>query len=241
MEVDIWLVFKFSWIIMKYIKYSLLLIYVIASVEHGVCQFDLSKIDQHSIGIIIDSNTTFLGTGFVLESTSTVITCSHVIEPSGGKASFVPYNSSNIIPIIFNIDRHSEDLAICSLASKIDVKPLLVDTDYNPKLLDTIFYSGLDTELTSKQKDLPFEIIHAKGVITAIGQFTMDGRSPEFIEFSGMGKPGISGGPVFNKSGKVIAVMSQSITVQDGDTTSIINRAVSIKPALKNIAVPRKH
>ena len=62
----------------------------------------------------------------------------------------------------------------------------------------------------------------------------------EFLEFEGVGRPGYSGGPVFDTSGNVIAIVGKAWTKQGvkGGPERLINRAFSLDILSESLTDP---
>jgi len=73
---------------------------------------------------------------------------------------------------------------------------------------DRIFYIGFDSE---KSKELGHKsLLVNQSKITAMGEQLNYTGNAQFIEFIGVGKPGYSGGPVFDWNGKLIGLMREA-------------------------------
>ena len=86
---------------------------------------------------------------------------------------------------------------------------------------DTIFYAGWVAGTS--------DLMISASRIAAIGSVLNDQTTVDFLEFVGVGKPGYSGGPVFNSDGRVIAIMREAWTKRDlkGGDAVLVNRGFS--------------
>jgi hypothetical protein len=71
--------------------------------------------------------------------------------------------------------------------------------------------------------------------VEAIGAVESGDAAADFLEFVGQGKPGYSGGPVFDTNSNVVAVMREAWLQQSlrGGTARLMNRAFSLEPVSK--------
>src|SRR5207244_13556349 len=68
--------------------------------------------------------------------------------------------------------------------------------------------------------------------VSAVGTVLNGNTTVSFLEFFGVGRPGYSGGPVFDQQGNVIALMREAWTKRgiNGGDEVLMNRAFSIEP-----------
>ncbi|MDZ4808853.1 MAG: serine protease [Bacteroidota bacterium] len=184
-------------------------------------------IDENSFGFIVLDDTMYNGTGFVLSSPTTVITCAHVID-STKKISFVPYKTGT--PFVLKLIWYdiNNDIAVLQSQKNICRKPLLPDTAFLIQTRQHLFYIGYDVS-KSKPNEKAFQVNNA--VVSAFGKAQSGNTVVNFLEFNGVGIPGYSGGPVFNDEGKVVALMREAWFKQGikGGQVQLINRAFSLK------------
>ena len=81
-------------------KSIFILILSITSISSSNAQINFPKIEETSIGVIVDSMNVKYGTGFILTNQRSVVTCSHVLESIKGNAYYAPYNAELKYPII---------------------------------------------------------------------------------------------------------------------------------------------
>lgn len=185
-----------------------------------------------------------IGSAFVCGHDKDVVTCAHVAIDAAQFAHctnlyYVAPNMAKLLKLKYCLPRY--DLAVYSPDSEIpgDAFPMGDFKKVRPN--DTIWYVGYDAAASTP--DRPMDVMR-NATITAIGSTVNDGAIVDFIEFQGKGRPGYSGGPVFNESGELIAIMREAWTKQGvkGGTTVLINRAFSIdvlrmqyEPIISNI------
>jgi S1-C subfamily serine protease len=172
-----------------------------------------------------------IASAFVCGPHKDVVTCAHVAIAAAEEAHSTELfyvAQGNIIThlkIKFIVPRY--DIAVFEPDSDIPGTPPQIGDFKNIRPNDTIYYYGFDTRLSTPH--LPAGKMNT-ATVSATGSVINDGVIVDFIEFEGEGIPGYSGGPVFNESGDLIAIMREAWTKQGvkGGPPILINRAFSI-------------
>lgn len=184
----------------------------------------------NTMGIIIDSKKNMkVGTGFVAGNKRTVITCMHVVpnytsteyffEPEGMNRG--PLIRKTVYPLRLLYALPGYDLAVLTSEKDITQAPLQLAEFKRVRPGDEILYRGYDTNS---------DHLETKGAgISAVGSVLNETTVADFLEFAGEGIPGYSGSPVFNSSGKVVALVREAWLTKgiNGGGEILINRAFS--------------
>lgn len=202
------------------------------------------SVSNYAIGTIRDAATKrILGNGFVatVGRQARVVTCWHVGELMGNAALRKSYQSvenetdktvflSNLEPAV---SLEGYDLEAFNIAKSFSfVPPELGDLKpiHPGDVVLYVGYNALDNSLAA-----------AEGNVSAVGSVLNDGATTDFVEFEGSELPGYSGGPVFDRNGKVIAVIREGWTqrgLQPGMPDAFVNRAFSVEK-LKSYAADK--
>ncbi len=162
------------------------------------------ELDNNSFGIIVFNDSILGGTAFVLKNTKSIVTSLHVLHGSTN-ISYRPAKSYKDYKL--KIKKVFEDLDIVILESAEPVCEVPLELSYDISTLGDIFnYIGYDSRESSKE----WGTIQIKqSTIWAIGKKLRNQSVVDFIEFTGSGIPGYSGGPLLNSKGKVIGIMQE--------------------------------
>jgi serine protease Do len=195
------------------------------------CQAPQSSfnIPNQSFGTIDDTVTnTAMGTAFVVKTFGgqlRVVTCAHVAMT--GTYKYTPLKSAKSYALSHLLAIKSQDISIFKIDENVAIEGkgwegLELGDGKRLGTGDRIVYIGYKVADNSFQADT--------STITATGTgLTFAGGIADFIEFEGIGRPGFSGGPVFNVRGAVVAIITEAWTkkgFQEGAATTAINRAV---------------
>jgi S1-C subfamily serine protease len=181
------------------------------------------NIDVESIGVISDASTgQKLGTGFITARNSDVVSCAHVVA---GRTNLVydsadETNSVRRLSLKYILPRF--DLAVLRVEQTVPTKSMPLGDIRRIRPGDRIIYLGYKQGTHGIQANT--------AIVSATGAVLNDGAIVDFLEFQGEGLPGYSGGPVFDMSGGVVAVMREAWTKQGvkGGPQELINRAFSV-------------
>lgn len=156
----------------------------------------------------------FRATGFLIDGTGYIATNAHVINKS---KNLVVENKKGVqfiaIPVYVN---KSTDLAILKI------------TDTSFRKINTLPYSipRASGELGTHIFTLGYprdEVVYGEGYLSALSGFSGDTTS---YQISISVNPGNSGGPVINKNGEVIAIISSKETNADGVVFAIKSKNI---------------
>lgn len=164
------------------------------------------------------------GTGFVLNETGQVCTCSHVVTGEGKPLSakdMIWFCSSDGNPYKLKLVWNSPDydLALLSSDKIISQRPVQLADTFSIQFEQAIYYVGFNEHdgvpfghinwgnlppLTQLSKGLKKH----KSFITSMGKcrFVKSGKDAAFFDYYGESIPNYSGGCVLNREGKAIAV-----------------------------------
>ncbi len=143
------------------------------------------------------------GTAFLIDGKGYLVTNAHVLQGSG--AVVVNNKGTEFNARIINIDKE-RDLAILKIEDK-DFTPL-------GALPYGIKKTGLDLGEELYTLGYPRdEIVYSMGYLSAVSGFENDSAS---YQLSLSANPGNSGGPVFNKNGEVVGILSTKQAQAEG-------------------------
>lgn len=201
--------------------------------ELAYCDPPNLGLPDNSVGTIHATNGVILGTGFAISS-SNIITCAHVVSAQPNSRRF--WYAGNIGADLFTLEKvlPKHDLSILHIDSTNNLKPLKFGDIKRIRPGDPIGYIGWNTNTKTLHGSV--------SVVSAIGVALNDGVSVDFIEFTGEGRPGYSGGPILNDKQEVVALMREAWNRRGvrGTNEVLVNRGFAIEPAmlLKEIQYP---
>lgn len=188
---------------MKKIIESLLTVIVIGIVFFffiGVlagCSYNASgifkKYAPKAVMVVTDDTA---GSGIIISKTGRVLTCAHLISNEKENIAFITYPDYGIHPAtIVKIDR-DKDLALLEPDRKADSSYSYVPIIFTKTYIGEPVYSiGNPWE---------FDWTISNGIISGHRRYTMNGPS---IQSTVITNPGNSGGPLFNRKGRLIGLM----------------------------------
>lgn len=208
---------------------TILVITLCLAMFHSVCyglKFNWTKV---SVGTI-ETKEGKIGTGFIVGNNRQVVTCAHVAFDSDYNYvpdydASVPLDQRKSFPIKLSYSLPRYDLSVLTANEDITPEPLNLGEFRRIRPGDLIVYVGWDSQTNVLQTRDAYVL--ATGA--AINQELNDIAVVDFLEFEGVGKPGWSGGPVFNSEGKVVALMREAWTKKGikGGQDVLMNRAFS--------------
>ncbi len=178
------------------------------------------KYDRQLVGVIADKQSgTIIGSAFVATDSLHVITCAHVVNQT--RSYVYGPNIGNPIELKRQFMLPNYDLAVLALETPVKATPIPLGDLRKVAPGDAVTYCGWDSRNQS--------LTARSAKVTATGNALSGGKTVQFIEFEGDGIPGYSGGPVFDQSGKIVALMREAWTRQGvhGGNPILVNRAFS--------------
>lgn len=193
-----------------------LLAYVILT---PMCFSQNFKVASDELGTLYDEHTNLIGSAFVVAPQKHIVTCAHVAADNPVFYHWVNTNIFVRIRSLYVLPRY--DLAVFECETNLPSKGFSFGDIHRIRPGDIIAYAGIEVQGGTM-------VVSAASVL-GVGTAANDGVNIDFLEFVGIGKPGFSGGPVFNLNGEIVAVMREAWTkrgVKGGDSV-LINRAFS--------------
>ena len=178
-----------------------------------------------SVGFIVDADTNqAIGTGFVAMSARQVVTCDHVAKARKNLIyAGVGQTVDRSHRLTLKTSMPDVDIAVFSTDEDVCDTPLVLGDIRGMSAGDRIIYLGFKVEAKSIEANTS----------TVIAVVTSRDSGVEYMDFVGVGKPGFSGGPVFNGKGNVVALMREAFTKPTSTGAILINRAFSTRPLMK--------
>lgn len=201
---------------------SLLLALLMFSV--GVCNGQVG-FNPTAIGRVLRraTDTTSIGTAFVAGESRSIYTCSHVVlsDTMWFNCLSSPHQVFRIA-VKYNLPAYDVAFLVRTGGSQPSSFAFGDFTRTQPG--DTVYYVGWDAP--AGQYILRKAAVSAKGSV-----IVEEGTKVDFIEFAGQAIPGYSGGPVLDRTGKVVAMIREGWerTSLRGGPSERVNRAFSIE------------
>jgi S1-C subfamily serine protease len=205
---------------------KLLCLALALSTAHGAEKIQSISFPGQAVGIIVGTNGSIVGSGFIVGSPQRVITCDHVVRSQPAfNFTYMTTSGQNIAATIETLlPRY--DLAVLRLEGTNQMAVLPYGDIRRIRPGDQLVYAGFNSKTNAVMVSL--------ATVSAIGVAENEGVSVDFLEFEGEGIPGYSGGPVFNGKGEVVALMREAWTKRGvkGGKEILVNRAFAIEPAM---------
>jgi serine protease Do len=172
-----------------------------------------AKLNEFDSKIPKDVELTTSGSAFLIDGKGYLVTNAHVLKGSG--AIVVNNKGKEFNARIINIDNES-DIAILKIQ----------DEDYKP--VSTLPYSikQSNVDLGEELFTLGYpreQIVYNMGYLSSASGFNGDTAS---CQISLSANPGNSGGPVFNKNGEIIGILSTKETTAEGVVFAIKSKGI---------------
>jgi S1-C subfamily serine protease len=169
------------------------------------------------------TDSTSIGTAFVAGESRSIYTCSHVVvEDTMWFNCIASPRMVYRVTVKYNLPSYDVAFLVRTGGSQPASLPFGDFSRVQPG--DTVFYVGWDAR--AQQYILWRAAVSAKGSV-----LIEQGTKVDFIEFSGEAVPGYSGGPVLDRSGKVVAMIREGWqrTSLRGGAVERVNRAFSVE------------
>jgi len=184
--------------------------------------------DATAVGAILNPRAEIQGTAFAV-GPRLIVTCLHVVPEEMLTYLYQPLRATGEQQL-FRLKRLSTfptaDLVVMIAETNVTEKPCRLGELEVARVGYELLYMGLRVSRTNAPALDAFSCtVEASGVArTEAGQVS-------FVEFYGRGLPGFSGGPVFNASGEIVAVMREAWTKRGvkGGSAILVNRAFSVE------------
>ncbi|MEP7318751.1 MAG: serine protease [Panacibacter sp.] len=172
-----------------------------------------AKIKEVDSKIPLNGEVTSSGSAFLIDGKGYLVTNAHVLQGSG--AVVVNNKGEEFNARIINIDKAS-DIAILKIQDE-EFKPFA-------SLPYSIKKSGIDLGEELFTLGYPREtIVYNMGYLSAASGYKGDTTS---CQISLSANPGNSGGPVFNKNGEIIGILSNRETTSEGVVFAIKSKGI---------------
>ena len=166
-----------------------------------------------------------LGTGFVIDDRGTILTSLHVIENASDIEVIFADGSES--PAVVEVSQPENDLAV--------LRPLIIPDDLVPAVLAGSGALRVGDQVVAVGNPYGISNSLSSGVVSGLGRNI---RSPKtgktltnLIQFDAAVNPGNSGGPLLNRSGEVVGIVTALLNPTEQDFFIGIGFAVTIETA----------
>jgi S1-C subfamily serine protease len=166
-----------------------------------------------------------LGTGFVIDDRGTILTSLHIIE--NASEIEVTFADGSESPAVVEVSQPENDLAV--------LRPLIIPDDLVPAVLAGSGSLRIGDEVVAVGNPFGIRNSLSSGVVSGLGRNI---RSPKtgktltyLIQFDAAVNPGNSGGPLLNRSGEVVGIVTALLNPTEQDFFIGIGFAVTIETA----------
>ena len=147
-------------------------------------------------------NTAYVGTGFVVASGGYILTCDHVVK--GARKISVRDNSGTSHPAVVIASDPANDLCLLQ-ASTITTAPIPTVPPNSLEIGQPVYCLGYPMEGSEVQN---FHPVASSGIVAALRGLGSDSRH---VQVTLTINAGNSGGPIFDSSGRWVAVVSHKL------------------------------
>jgi S1-C subfamily serine protease len=200
--------------------------------DDALAKTEIAKIGKASTALIHLPDSHASGSGFCIHPAGFFITNAHVVAP-GGRINLVlgsGTRAQKVYPCKLLRTDKEQDLALLSVAGNDTFKSLPLGSDEKLTELEEVIAFGFPfgSALSVNKKDYPAVSINS-GSVTAL---RFHDQRLDKIQLDAAVNPGSSGGPVLDRSGKVIGV------VVSGVRASGVNFAIPVSKVFRFVSRP---
>lgn len=187
---------------------------------------------EATIGTTDGKNETTVGTGVVVDDTGTILTCLHIVKDATEVRVTFADGTESAASII--VTQPENDLAV--------LRPLVVPDDVVPATLTSSATLHVGDEVVAVGN--PFGITNSlsAGVVSGLGRSFRAPKAGDtlrnLIQFDAAVNPGNSGGPLVNRNGEVVGIVTALLNPTDQDVFIGIGFAIPIETAAGAAGAP---
>lgn len=166
-----------------------------------------------------------LGTGVIINDRGSILTCLHVVK--GASALRITFADGTHSDATITLEQPENDLAVLEPAEiPDDIVPAVLGSSSGLNVGDEVFAVGN-----------PFGIAYSlsAGVVSGLGRTFKASKTGEtlsdLIQFDAAVNPGNSGGPLVNRDGEVVGIVTALLNPTDQDVFIGIGFAIPIETA----------
>ena len=170
------------------------------------------------IGLIDDGVIKDLGSGFIISKEGHVITCDHVVKnfPMAQVLLYKGERRYNFYPTKYIFRDEDKDFAILKIDEDIISLDYLELGDFDDvEEGDEVLFGGFPLRV--------FKPTFSRGMISAKGNDVLSEKKLNLYQVDGSINNGNSGGPLINKEGKVIGIITSKYSEFDGLLSEILD------------------
>ncbi|MDO8690989.1 MAG: trypsin-like peptidase domain-containing protein [Dehalococcoidia bacterium] len=202
------------------------------SPSHASLVYEAIRPSLVRVRAFVSSSETAIGTGIVIEDTGTILSSLHIVKDAAEVRVVFADGTESTASIM--VRQPENDLVV--------LRPDVVPDDLVPATLTSSDTLRVGDEVVAVGNPFGISNSLSAGVVSGLGRHYQSPKTGEsltnLIQFDAAVNPGNSGGPLLNRDGEVVGIVSALLNPNDQDVFIGIGFAVPIETAAAAAGAP---